>query len=423
MNRSDLPKLSLSIDKFCELYNDVPKVFVAYATMVNLSAGTYRGTTAQIIFEEEINSNYWIISFDTTNDAWLVPNPSRKVNYAALKSLPFAFNSNSQDNIKQISSFILSEPAQVKALPTEPITWKLIKRGVIVFGNVEQQNKELQDIINFIEVEEIVKGIVSKQLMEFEKSVSILYSEVKSQRINMINLLSQQSSVNQSFSAHIQSIEKKSENHEREIQELVRGNQNLVNQSVSEYIQSIERKAENYEDKIQELIKGNQKQDREIQIIQSILSSQNVQQTNSTKYLSTKNTSGLTFTLEELDWLQDYNSDFLDVPSSLRDRVANVSINEETFTRLRDGNESNIAFKPDDRKGNYWVIARGRYHYIVPSKQRRMISQIYIVTKAIYKCNGYSESYKNFRLIKPALVSEESIGCWKLVRKGILEFT
>jgi hypothetical protein len=32
MNRSDLPKLSLSIDKFCELYNDVPKVFVAYAT-------------------------------------------------------------------------------------------------------------------------------------------------------------------------------------------------------------------------------------------------------------------------------------------------------------------------------------------------------------------------------------------------------
>jgi hypothetical protein len=131
----------------------------------------------------------------------------------------------------------------------------------------------------------------------------------------------------------------------------------------------------------------------------------------------------LTFTLEELDWLQDYNSDFLDVPNSLHDRVANVSINEETFTRLRDGNESNIAFKPDDRKGNYWVIARGRYHYIVPSKQRRMISQIYIVTKAIYKCNGYSESYKNFRLIKPALVSEESIGCWKLVRKGILEFT
>jgi hypothetical protein len=390
MNRSDLPKLSLSIDKFCELYNDVPKVFVAYATMVNLSAGTYRGTTAQITFEEEINSNYWIISFDTTNDAWLVPNPSRKVNYAELKSLPFAFNSNSQEHIKQISSFILSEPAQVKALPTEPITWKLIKRGVIVFGNVEQQNKELQDIINFIEVEEIVKGIVSKQLMEFEKSVSILYSEVKSQRINMINLLSQQSSVNQSFSAHIQSIEKKSENHESEIQELIR---------------------------------GNQKQDREIQMFQSILSSQNVQQTNSTEYLSTKNTSDLTFTLKELDWLQDYNSDFLDVPSSLRDRVANVSINEETFTRLRDGNESNIAFKPDDRKGNYWVIARGRYHYIVPSKQRRMISQIYIVTKAIYKCNGYSESYKNFRLIKPALVSEESIGCWKLVRKGILEFT
>ncbi len=423
MNRSDSPKLSLSIDKFCELYNDVPKVFVAYATMVNLSAETYRKTTAQVIFEEENNSNYWIIPVaNTANDAWLVPNPSRKVNYAALKSLPFAFESNNQDHLKQLSSFILSQPAQVTSLPTEPTTWNLIKRGVIIFGNIEQQNKKLQDIISSIEIEKIVKGIVSKQLMELEKSLSILYDEIKNQRIKMKDLLNQQSSVNQSVSTRIQSIEKKSENHDRKIQELVRGNQNSVNQSISEYIQSIEKKAENHESKIQELMKGNQKQDREIQILQSILSSQNLQQTNSTKDLSTKNTSDLAFTLEELDWLQDYNSDFLDVPSSLRDRVANVSINEETFTRLRDGNESNIAFKPA-RKGDYWVIARGRYHYIVPSKQRRIITQTYIVTKAIYKCYGYSESYKDFRLIKPALVSEESINCWKLIQKGVIEFT
>jgi hypothetical protein len=423
MNRSDSPKMSLSVDKFCELYNDVPKVFVAYATMVNLSAETYRKTTAQIIFEEENNSNYWIIPVaNTANDAWLVPNPSRKVNYATLKSLPFAFESNNQEHLKQLSSFILSQPAQVMSLPTEPTTWKLIKHGVIVFGNVEQQNKELQDIISSIEIEEIVKGVVSNQLMELEKSVSILYSEVKSQRIKITNLLNQQNSVNQSVSAHIQSLEKKSENHEREIQELVRGNQNSVNQSVNKHIQSIEKKSENHERKIQELMRGNQKQDREIQILQSILPSQNVQQTNSTKDSSTKNTSDLTFTAEELDWLQDYNSNFLDVPSSLRDRV-NVSINEEIFTRLRrDGDESNIAFEPD-RKGNYWVIARGRYHYIVPSKQRRMTTQAYAITKAIYKCDGYSESYKNFSLVKSALVSEESIGCWKLVRKGILEFT
>lgn len=423
MNRSDSPKMSLSIDKFCELYNDVPKVLVAYATMVNLSAETYRKTTAQIIFEEENNSNYWIIPVaNTANDAWLVPNSSRKVNYATLKSLPFAFESNNQEHLKQLSSFILLQPAQVMSLPTEPTTWKLMKLGVIVFGNVEQQNKELQDIISSVEIEKIVKDIVSKQLVELEKSVSILYSEVKSQRIKMTNLLNQQNPVNQSVSAHIQSLKKKSENHEREIQELMRVNQNSVNQSVSEYIQSIEKKSENHERKIQELMRGNQKQDRKIQILQSILPSQNVQQTNSTKDSSTKNTSDLTFTAEELDWLQDYNSNFLDVPSSLRDRVANVYINDEALIRLRNGDESNVVFNAN-REGNYWVIARGRYHYIVPNKQQWMITQIYIVTKAIYKCDGYSERYKDFRLIKPALVSEEPIGCWKLVRKGILEFT
>jgi hypothetical protein len=129
----------------------------------------------------------------------------------------------------------------------------------------------------------------------------------------------------------------------------------------------------------------------------------------------------LGFVPEELDLLRDYNGNSQELPNLLREQATNVSIDDEAFTRLRNGDESNIAFKPD-RKGNYLVIFRGGYRYLLPNRQPRIITQIYAVTKAIYKCDGYSESYRDFRLIKPALVLEESINRWKLSRKGILEF-
>lgn len=133
------------------------------------------------------------------------------------------------------------------------------------------------------------------------------------------------------------------------------------------------------------------------------------------------NAPDLSLVSEESGLLREYNGNSQEVPSSLRDRSINVSIDDETFNRLRNGDESNIAFKPD-RKGNYLVITRGGFRYLVPNKQRRIITQIYTVTKAIYNCDGYSESYKDFRLIKPALVTEELIDCWKLSQQGILEF-
>jgi hypothetical protein len=528
----ELPQLQLPPQKFCDLYNDIPNVLDAYAIEVTLNADSYGQNNAQqIIFDRLNNGNYWIIAIAAKPlHYWLVPNPTRRVDLTRLNSLPFVFDWPDQKNTTKQDTFKLIEPAVVIALPTAPLSWKLLIRGSIstflngdarahqrAFRSIPALNsEEIDGIVNYLRTEltgsimiellslnskiksvednqlekngellskysainkelQTIKvaivdtgsflgqqNLVNQQLSdksqkaektigEVEQKINKLLRE-KQQQIDEINVikslfnrlnqtgvnnddqtirkavqninsfLEQQNSVNQSVNAHIQSIEKKSENQEREIQELMRENQNSVNQSISEYIQSIENKSESHECKIQELMKENQKQDREIQILQSVLSSQNVQQTNSAKDLSTKNTSDLTFTPEELDWLQDYNSVFLDVPSSLRDRV-NVSINEETFTRLRhDCNESNIAFEPD-RKGNYWVIARGRHHYIVPSKQRRMITQIYTVTKAIYKCDGYSESYKDFRLIKPALVSKESINCWKLNQQGILEFT
>jgi hypothetical protein len=209
--------------------------------------------------------------------------------------------------------------------------------------------------------------------------------------------------------------------------------QNKKNQELdSQYDQwhSAQEKSGKYDHQIQDLIKEQQKQIGEINWLKDLLTSRHVGRSasgsNSAAILPVNvpmvATSDLNFAPEELDLLRDYNSNPLEIPNSLRDRAINVSIDEETFSRLRDGNESNIAFKPD-RKGNYLIITRGGYRYLVPNKQRKIITHIYAVTKAVYKCDGYSESYKDFRLIKPALVYEELIDCWKLSQQGILEFT
>jgi hypothetical protein len=117
----------------------------------------------------------------------------------------------------------------------------------------------------------------------------------------------------------------------------------------------------------------------------------------------------------------EYNLQSNEIPQAWREQFMNVSIDSEVFGRLRDGDDSNLVFNRD-RKGNYLIVPRGGCYYLVPNKQRKIISQIYITTQAIYDCGGYSEGYREYQLVKPALVSEESTDCWRLIRKGTLQF-
>jgi hypothetical protein len=172
MDRSDSPKINLPMDKFCEIYNDVPRILSAYAFTVNLSAETYRKEIDQILYESEKNGNYWIVSLSSPkNVAWLVPNPLRNVNFATLKSLTFTFDSDKSGDSNPANSFVLIEPAQVTSLPTEPTTWKLTKRGKINFFSDDiQQNDKSSQISNSAEIKEPVENLVSKQLKDIEKS-------------------------------------------------------------------------------------------------------------------------------------------------------------------------------------------------------------------------------------------------------------
>jgi hypothetical protein len=210
------------------------------------------------------------------------------------------------------------------------------------------------------------------------------------------------------------------------------GKQNSQNQKLDDFKQSSEKALQN-------LNREQQQQSGEINILKSALAARNTNQSivvasstsgaigASLKEISNaKVVSGLlstsNFAPKEPDLLREYNSNPQEVPKSLRDGSKNVSIEDEAVVRIRDGNESNITFKLN-RSGNFFIISRGGFCYLVPNKQRRIIPQMSTVTQAIYKCDGYSENYQGFRLIRPALVSEESGDCWKLSQKGVLEFT
>jgi hypothetical protein len=130
----------------------------------------------------------------------------------------------------------------------------------------------------------------------------------------------------------------------------------------------------------------------------------------------------------ERDLIDLYNRS-QDIPESIRQGAIDVSIDADALNRLRDGDVSPITFVID-RKGNFLVVRRGGYQYLVPNKKRPINSHIHKTVKSIYTCEGYYENYEQFVLVRPALVEEITItevvsrgeNRWQLGQKGILKF-
>jgi hypothetical protein len=202
----------------------------------------------------------------------------------------------------------------------------------------------------------------------------------------------------------------------------------LQNQKLDTHKQHSEKVLAEHHRVLQDLIREQQRQGEELKMIRSSPSARNVNQLLATPAavemsspLMSNSLGASSSGLGELGLVREYNSNSQEVPKVLRDGSKNVSIADEAVARIRDGNVSNITFKLN-RSGNFLIISRGGYCYLVPNKQRRIIPQMYTVAQALYKCSGYSENYQDFRLLKPALVSEEASDCWKLSQQGVLEF-
>jgi hypothetical protein len=291
----------------------------------------------------------------------------------------------------------------------------------VIDSSASAMNAQLQETVENSQIQ------TSPDLELLKSELAILSSRIKAMEDNYSQNNLEADSVDEKTKITIQ-------NHTNAIRDIKNflGQQNLQNQKLDDFKQSSEKA-------LQELNREQQKQSGEIKILKSALAGSNSHQSSgifsgnsggisasmgdiSTGKSMASSLSGSNFAPKEPDLLKEYNSNSQEVPKSLRDGSKNVSIADDAVVRIRDGNETSITFKLN-RSGNFFIINRGGYCYLVPNKQRRIISQMYTVAQAIYKCEGYSENYQDFRLIKPALVSEESGDCWKLSQKGVLEFT
>jgi hypothetical protein len=291
----------------------------------------------------------------------------------------------------------------------------------IIDSSASAMNVQLQDTLEANPVQNSPDlELLTLELASLSSRIKIMEDNY-SQKSLETDSLDEKAKIAANVQAHTNAI--------RDIKEFL-GKQNAQNQKLDDFKHSTEKT-------LQDLSREQQKQSGEINILKSALASRNIQSTAiasgasgpigaslkeiSSGKLSTGSLGGISSVQKESDLLKEYNSHSQEVPKSLWDVSKNVSITDEAVARIRDGNVSNITFKVS-RGGNFLIISRGGYSYLVPNKQRRIIPQMFTVAQAMYKCVGYSENYQGFRLIKPALVTEESGDCWKLSQQGTLEF-
>jgi hypothetical protein len=188
------PILNLPIERFVEIYNDIPHLFTAYAIDVTLSEDSYFQQSNYITFQRLSRGNYWILPTQESEDhAWLVPNPLKSIALNLAKSLEYSFERDfvvtTDDN-----SFTLVTPALVQRLPIiAPLSWKLLERGKISKSQKPiEQDKNLALSIAKTQSDlsaqiELTKSISTKQ--EFIQSiVSKIADKVEAKNQELIAL-------------------------------------------------------------------------------------------------------------------------------------------------------------------------------------------------------------------------------------------
>jgi hypothetical protein len=124
---AEVDRLSIPIEKFIAIFNDVPNLFSAYAIDATITATSYDHADSPVTFERMTRGNYWLLPLAAAPDnAWLVPNPLKKIAFDRTSSVNLCFDLPKEGNP---ASFNLLQPALVNMLPTVPLTWKLVDVG------------------------------------------------------------------------------------------------------------------------------------------------------------------------------------------------------------------------------------------------------------------------------------------------------
>ncbi len=113
-------------------------------------------------------------------------------------------------------------------------------------------------------------------------------------------------------------------------------------------------------------------------------------------------------------------------PENFKNQYAPKTVSEdaESVQNRRSGGQQDL-FLSEERQGNYWLFNEGTQTYVIPNPKLKVNSMNIKIAASLFDCESYAPGCQSINIIRPAIVSFHSgvNECWKLERKGILEFT
>jgi hypothetical protein len=429
------PILNLPIERFVEIYNDIPHLFTAYAIDVTLSEDSYFQQNNYITFQRLSRGNYWILPTQASEDhAWLVPNPLKSIALNLAKSLEYSFErdfiATTEDN-----SFSLVTPAFVQRLPIiEPLSWKLLERGKISKSQkpVEQDRnlalsiaKTQSDLLAQIELtksigtkQEVIQSIVSKVAdkveaknqelislrLELDKSIdksTQQSQEITWLRLELDRLKSVQNSPNSSTATSNEIVSLKID----------------LEKLKADYQRQQKKKDQDITEQVRSLV------EQEITKLQS----------SSSFSISTLPATTIESDIIDIDLVPSKPTS-----NSIQPKVENVDLSP--FAKIYNSGEKNFLISyllnkanlvqsdslsiqlVEDRTGIYWIVPlNNSTNYLVPSLAPANQGKYFQGLANLF--DGNTNDLK-FMLIKPAIVTviqSSNPKRWKLEQKGLLQ--
>lgn len=117
-------------------------------------------------------------------------------------------------------------------------------------------------------------------------------------------------------------------------------------------------------------------------------------------------------------FVETYNQD----KNSISDRVkAMVAETQESLNQRRSGSSDIVTLENTTQK-KYWIIEEDNDYYLVPHAKIKIDEYNKTTLESLFDCTNFTAEYSDFKLVKPAKVSQINSETWQLEKKGKLDF-
>lgn len=121
--------------------------------------------------------------------------------------------------------------------------------------------------------------------------------------------------------------------------------------------------------------------------------------------------------LSPTDYYNSHQNDFQN-----KYQITTVGREAENLNQSRAAQTDSVVLAGDPQ-GNYWLFSDNAETYLVPKQNLKITDSRLSTTNDLFECQDYNEhNYKNFILIKPAVMTSQGSGTWQLKEKGKLQF-